>query len=102
MVKILTTEDAKEGLKLPGEQKLVEQLGDMPRNQVSTVYGRSPTLIKTHGVCGSNCGFESRYSNFVIAGTFAVEKHHDGTAWLLPYWSTCRRPNFGDRGTCTY
>lgn len=51
MKKILPIKDAKESFKLTREQKLlVERLGDMPRDQVSTVYEQSPTLIKVHGV----------------------------------------------------
>jgi hypothetical protein len=51
MLKILPIEDTKDSLKLTREQKLlVERLGDMPRDQVSTVYEQSPALIKVHGV----------------------------------------------------
>jgi hypothetical protein len=43
--------DTEEGLKLTREQKLlVERLGDMPRDKVSTIFEQSPTLIKVHGV----------------------------------------------------
>jgi hypothetical protein len=43
--------DIEESLKLTREQKLlVERLGDMPRDRVSTIYEQSATLIKVHGV----------------------------------------------------
>jgi hypothetical protein len=51
MAKILPIEDARESLKLTREQKLlVERLGEMPRDKVSTIYEQSPTLSKVHGV----------------------------------------------------
>jgi hypothetical protein len=43
--------DTEESLKLTREQRLlVERLGEVPRDKVSSVYEQSPTLIKIHGV----------------------------------------------------
>jgi hypothetical protein len=43
--------ETEESLKLTREQRLlVERLGEVPRDKVSSVYEQSPTLIKIHGV----------------------------------------------------
>ena len=43
--------DIEESLKLTREQRLlVERLGEVPRDKISSVYEQSPTLIKIHGV----------------------------------------------------
>ena len=43
--------ETEESLKLTREQRLlVERLGEVPRDKVSSVYEQSSTLIKIHGV----------------------------------------------------
>jgi hypothetical protein len=43
--------DTEKSLKLTREQRLlVERLGEVPRDKISSVYEQSPTLIKIHGV----------------------------------------------------